>query len=418
MEKVNYALNLKNRRSLELVKRFGLHRKKERLTVYNYIHSVTYMPAEFSPVASFSDEDYENGGLTRPRLVLNTSVSGFAKDNQQYNLVDLDGQTTKYDDKLDHFVYELNDREIVQLVSSGLYRGDYQSFLNGLNATLKGKEFAIDNGASYYTGKVNDIPVLAYESQDKEWKDIHLDDSSVINFSLEKELLELSAKRNAELMLASQREEVKKVSMLDELDLGALDEKQESKDAIELDTGNEELETLEDKPVDKSFEELSEEVEKSESEILGSVEETNISEEHSESEKQSETSLSSESEEERKNLDAISSMEQQQPQSLPSFEIDYETGEIKYAEDSQSKNKATSQSESTSFSQSEAESKSLEEESLSLASTTSQATSLSTIDLGSLEHASDAIDTSQILNEEVRTLGIDEFDDDEEDFEL
>lgn len=223
---MRYALNINDKASLDAVKRLKLERKKKKMTVFNYIHSATYKPEELSV----------EGTLQRPQIILNTSVAGLATTSEQYNLINLNAETTKYEENhLDRFVYTLNDDEVVGMVKAGLYRGDYQSFLNDLNHKLKGKEFAVENGVAYYEGKVNDVEVLAYESQDVDYKSVSIEKALVRNFNLEKEVLELGATREVERISERQAEKLRGVLLHDKLDLGSLENQVEPQKEETLD---------------------------------------------------------------------------------------------------------------------------------------------------------------------------------------
>ena len=227
---MRYALNINDKASLDAVKRLKLERKKKKMTVFNYIHSATYKPEELSV----------EGTLQRPQIILNTSVAGLATTSEQYNLINLNAETTKYEEShLDRFIYTLNDDEVVGMVKAGLYRGDYQSFLNDLNHKLKGKEFAVENGVAYYEGKVNDVEVLAYESQDVDYKSVSIEKALVRNFNLEKEVLELGATREVERISERQAEKLRGVLLHDKLDLGSLENQVEPQKEETLDKSSE-----------------------------------------------------------------------------------------------------------------------------------------------------------------------------------
>lgn len=227
---MRYALNINDKASLDAVKRLKLERKKKKMTVFNYIHSATYKPEELSV----------EGTLQRPQIILNTSVAGLATTSEQYNLINLNAETTKYEEShLDRFIYTLNDDEVVGMVKAGLYRGDYQSFLNDLNHKLKGKEFAVENGVAYYEGKVNDVEVLAYESQDVDYKSVSIEKALVRNFNLEKEVLELGATREVERISERQAEKLRGVLLHDKLDLGSLENHVEPQKEETLDKSSE-----------------------------------------------------------------------------------------------------------------------------------------------------------------------------------
>ncbi|MBL1056187.1 hypothetical protein JEM51_07080 [Ligilactobacillus agilis] len=227
---MRYALNINDKASLDAVKRLKLERKKKKMTVFNYIHSATYKPEELSV----------EGTLQRPQIILNTSVAGLATTSEQYNLINLNAETTKYEEShLNRFIYTLNDDEVVGMVKAGLYRGDYQSFLNDLNHKLKGKEFAVENGVAYYEGKVNDVEVLAYESQDVDYKSVSIEKALVRNFNLEKEVLELGATREVERISERQAERLRGVLLHDKLDLGSLENQVEPQKEETLDKSSE-----------------------------------------------------------------------------------------------------------------------------------------------------------------------------------